>query len=159
MHDAESVINDDEIFLPAISIDEDIREKILNYYYGIRIGISNHSLTERELLELIVQAELSDRNDIFVYVVNVLKEKMRSFKYPAAGILSHGKMIATYVERRGGMSITLNKIKMLPPVWVEMIADLIKALWNRDGDIDIGRDGEEGMWMIEKNTTNSLSPI
>jgi len=159
MQDAESVINDEEIFLPAISIDEDISEKILNYFYEMRRGISNHSLTQGELLELIVQAELSEWNDIFVYVVNVLKEKMRSFKYPAAGIQSHLKMIETYVESRGGMPATLDKIKMLPPLWVEkilivedveMIAELIKALLNRDGDIDIARDGEEGMRMIEK---------
>jgi len=159
MQHADTVINGGEPLLPAIALDVETSEKILNYFYGMKRGITDGSLTKEELFECIVQAELSEWNDIFVYVVNTLKERMPRYKSSVAGIQSHLKTIEMYVEERGDLSSTLNKIKKLPPVWIEkilivedmeMIADLIKALLNRDGDIDIARDGEEGLRMIEE---------
>ena len=159
MKDAEHVVNDEDASLSAIALDDEIGDAILNYFHEMRRGIADRSLSRERLLELLVRAELSEWNDIFLYVVNVLKERMGSFKYPAAGIQSHIRMIENFVEARGGLSDVLNRLKLLPPIWVEkilivddvgLVADLIKALLNRDGDIDIACDGEEGMRMIEK---------
>ncbi len=147
-----------EIF-PAITIDDETSDKILRYFFDMQKGVAEGSFTQVEFLKRIVVVELSEWNDIFFYLVNSLKERLPEFKYPAARIQSHLKGIENYVGNIKNMPNMIKEIRGLPPVWTEkilivedneMVAELIKSLLHRDGDIDIARNGEEGMEMIEK---------
>ena len=60
------------------------------------------------------------------------------------------------IERRPE---ALQKIKGLPPIWIEnilivddteIVANLIKALLNRSGNIDIAHNDQEGFRMMER---------
>ena len=91
-------------------------------------------------------------------MVNSLKKRTTEFNYPAAQFQSHLKRIENYLDTVEDKSETLNKISTLPPVWVEkilivdddpMIAQIIKSLLNREGDIDVATNGKEALEMIE----------
>lgn len=155
---AEFIASEPEI-IPPIAVDGNTRDRVYNYFFDIKKGVENKTISKAELIEKIVEAELSEWNDIFIYVVNSLKEKSSEFKYPAARIQAHIREIVYYLEKIENRPQALQKIKQLPPLWIEnilivddepMITDLIKALLNRSGNIDLAHNGSEALKQIEK---------
>lgn len=145
--------------IPVISIDEQTSNKIIGLFNYIKAGVEQKSIARGELVDKIVELELSEWNDIFLYTVNFLKEKASEFKYPAARIQSHIKEIEYYLEKIEGRPESLQQIKRLPPLWIEnilivddeeMITELIKALLNRSGNIDIAHNGQDALKMMEE---------
>ena len=121
--------------------------------------LEKKTISKEEFIEKIVEAELSEWNDIFLYVVNILKEKTNEFIYPASRIQAHIKKIDRFLEKTGDHSIILKKLRALPPVWTEnilivddeeMITTLIKSLLNREGNIDVANNGVEALNYLEK---------
>jgi CheY-like chemotaxis protein len=143
--------------IPVISVDEKTSNKILGLIYFLEDGLEQKSLGRDELIDKIVELELSEWNDIFLYTVNFLSEKTSEFKYAAATIQTHIKAIEYYLEKTEGRAQTLQKIKELPPLWIEnilivdddeIITNLIKALLNRSGNFDIAHNGQEALMMM-----------
>lgn len=146
--------------VPAISIDQQTNDRLHKYFTDIETGLKQKTLQRNELIDKVVEVELSEWNDIFLYVVNTLKEITHEFKYPAARIQAHIKEIEYFLETVENRPEALKKIHTLPPVWVEnilvvddepMIAHLVKALLNRDGNIDTAGNGLEALKLIENN--------
>lgn len=145
--------------VPAISVDKETKEKVINMFSDVREKLEKKSMHKEEFIEKIAEAELSEWNDIFLYVVNILKEKTNEFIYPAARIQAHIKLIIRFLEKTGNGSFVLKKLRALPPVWTEnilivddeeMITNLIKSLLNREGNIDVASNGEEALNYLEK---------
>lgn len=160
MGSADSFLESEHDFQPAISVDNETAAKILQYFSDLEKGISKGTLTREEILSKVVEAELSEWNDIFLYVVNTLKEKSTEFKYPAARIQAHVKGIEDYLQNIEKRPDLLSEITALPPIWIEriliveddeMIASLIKSILNREGKIDIAYNGKEGLKLVQKN--------
>ena len=142
----------------VISVDKDTSDKVINLFSDIRERLEKKTISKEEFTEKIVEAELSEWNDIFLYVVNILKEKTNEFIYPVVRIQGHIKKIVRFLEKTGNHSIILKKLRELPPVWMEnilivddeeMITALIKSLLNRDGNIDVANNGEEALNYLE----------
>jgi len=145
--------------IPAISIDETTSGKILKYMSDMKDGLESNTISKDELVQKIVEVELLEWNDIFIYVVNVLKEQSSEFKYSAARIQAHIKEIEYFLNKVYKRPDLLDKIKEVPPVWVEnilivddeqLITDLIKSLLNRSGNIDVAQNGQEALKLIEE---------
>lgn len=158
MGSAADFLKSEPEYVPAISIDEETSSRIVNYFSEIRNGIENGTLSKTELIEKIATVELSEWNDIFIYVVNFLKDKTGEFKYPAARMQAHIKEIEHYLETVESCPNILEKIKALPPLWIEnilivddeeMITSLIKSLLNRSGEIDVAFNGQDALNMME----------
>ncbi len=144
---------------PAISIDKATKNKIRYHFEELKSGIEKQTLDKSELIEKIVEIELSEWNDIFLYIVTFLKENTSDFKYPLARIQAHINAIEYYLETVEDRPQVLQKIKELPSIWTEnilivddekMITHLIKSLLNRSGNIDIAHDGDEAIKMLDK---------
>jgi CheY-like chemotaxis protein len=145
--------------VPAISVDKETSDRVMKYFSDIRERLEKKTITKDELIEKIVKAELSEWNDIFLYVVNHLKEKNHEFIYPVARIQAHIKKIIRFLEKSDNHSSILKKLRELPPVWTEnilivddeeMITTLIKSLLNQEGNIDVASNGEEALNYLEK---------
>ena len=159
MGSAAEYFNERSAPVPAVSVDRETRDRVMKYFLDIRERLDKKQISKEEFIEKIVQAELSEWNDIFFYVVSILKEKANEFKYPAARIQAHVKRIVRFLEKTENRPDILKKLKALPPVWTEnilivddeeMITTLLKSLLNREGKIDVAADGEEAMNYIEK---------
>lgn len=155
--DAANYIDSDDSFQPVISIDRETADKINSYFADLKDGFAKNTITRDGVLEKIVAAELSEWNDIFFYVVNTLKRQIPEFKYPAARLQAHIRGIEQYLETVEKRSDILGKISELPSVWTEnilivedepMVAELIKSLLNREGNIDIAYDGKAALDLI-----------
>ncbi|MBV5329838.1 MAG: response regulator [Chlorobium sp.] len=144
--------------IPAISMDKETSDRIERYFADMEEGLENKTLTKQALIEKIIEAERSEWNHIFLYVVNFLTEKNSEFGYPAARLQAHIKEIEYYVASLGSGAEFIQKFNELPKVWVEsilivddekMITSLIQALLERSGKIDVAHDGQQALQLIE----------
>jgi CheY-like chemotaxis protein len=145
--------------VPAVSVDKETRDRVMAYFLDLKEQLDKKTVSKEKFIEKIVQAELSEWNDIFLYVVSILKAKANEFQYPAARIQAHVKKIVRFLEKTENRPDILKKLKELPPVWTEnilivddeeMITTLLKSLLNREGNIDVAASGEEALNYIEK---------
>ncbi len=145
--------------VPAISVDKETNNKIIGCFTDLQARLEKNTLSKAELIEKIVKVEFSEWNVIFLYVVNLLKEKTNVFKYPAARIQAHLNKIVSFLETVDNGSEALKKITTLPPVWVEnilivddnqIITSLLRDIFNNSGNIDIAHNGQEALKMIEE---------
>ena len=143
----------------AVSVDKGTGDKIIKHFSDIKSGLELNTISRDDLIEKIVTLELSEWNDLFFYVVNVLKQKTPEFNYPAARIQTHINEIKYFLEIVENRPETLKKILALPSVWIEnilivddseIVTSLYKALLNRDGNIDVACNGEEALGYMEK---------
>ncbi len=158
MGSAAEYFKDTSAPVPAVSVDKETSDKVMANFTGLKQQLSNQTISKEQFIEKIVQAELSEWNDIFFYVVSILKERANEFKYPAARIQAHVKKIVRFLEKTENRPDILKKLKALPPVWTEnilivddeeMITTLLKSLLNREGNIDVAADGEQALDYIE----------
>lgn len=157
MGSAAEYLTSESVSPPVIAVDRDTSDRIINYFSDIRAGLERNSISKNELIEKIISVELSEWNDIFLYVLNVLKDKSSQFKYPAAKMQAHINRIKYYLDSIENRSETLEQLTSLPPVWVEnilivddqkMIAELIQSLLSRLGNIDIAHNGQDALNLI-----------
>ncbi|MGD9331694.1 MAG: response regulator [Desulfobacterales bacterium] len=145
---------------PVISFDESISKKVFETFADIKAALEARTLDKDDLIAKLVEAELSEWNDIFLYVVSFLKEDNGRFKYHAARLQAHVKTIEDFVATVPNHEDILRKVKRLPSVWVENllivddnvpVAELLKALLRRSGKIDVAHNGQEAMQLIQEN--------
>lgn len=159
MGSAAEFLSSHDDFTPAIKVDKKTSDKIIKQISDISTGLDQKTLSRSALVEKIVELELSEWNDIFLYAVNFLKDKTSEFRYPAARMQAHVKEIEYYIETVEGQPQTLEKIKELPPIWIEnilivddeeMITEIVKALLYRSGKIDTAYNGKDALKMMEE---------
>ncbi len=146
-------------FVAAISVDDETIAKVVKNLTDLKEGLVKKTLPKAEFIEKVFELEFSEWNDIFIYIVNNLKEKTSEFEYPAEKIQSHINEIEDFLKTDKKYVGIAEKIKSLPLVWVEnilivddeeVICDLLKILFNRSGNIDIAHNGQEALKLIER---------
>jgi CheY-like chemotaxis protein len=142
----------------VISVDIEIRNKIEQTLGEIQEQLVAGTLSEQIVLDKIMTAEFSEWNDIFIYVVFRLKEQGNEFKYAAAEIQNHLRVIENFLEKNEYGHELLNTIRKVPAIWTEniliveddaMVSELLAAVLQREGNIDIAGNGKEAISKIE----------
>jgi two-component system cell cycle response regulator CpdR len=135
-----------------VLVDDATRKKIEDVFTTGGELLASGGLDRDGLLDCLVTAEFSEWNDIFIYVVNSLKEEGLEFASAAAKIQRHVKEVERFLEDLPEGKKHLHVIKCLPPVWNEKILivedeepvlELLKAVLKHEGVIETARDGEE----------------
>lgn len=159
MGNAADFLASGEEHLPAIAVDVATSEQIKGYFEEMQQGLDQHTLSKQGLIEKIMEAELSEWNKIFLYVVSQLKEKNSEFKYPAARIQAHIQEIERFAATLAGGAQIVEQIRALPKVWVEnilivddeaTITHLIRSLLEGAGNIDVAGNGQEALELIDR---------
>lgn len=109
--------------LPAsgIALDHALKTKVEKALIEAERGIEENTLTNEMLLECIVDAEYSEWNDIFLYVIKSLKESHREFEGAASVIQRHKKKMVRYLKSVPAGRIHIERIERLPDVWKETV--------------------------------------
>jgi len=158
MGQAQEYLASDQTCIQAVSVDPATNERIQRYFEEMQTGLDQQTLSRQELIEKIMEAELSEWNKIFLYVVSQLKEKNSAFKYPAARIQAHIQEIERFAATLAGGAQIVEQIRALPKVWVEhilivddepAITHLISSLLEGEGKIDVAANGQEALAMVE----------
>lgn len=139
---------------PVISLDEETRHKIEGVLTAISERMDSNSLTKDFMLEAIANAEFSEWNHIFLYVVNTMKLSVKDFMHVATRIQQHKRAIEYFYENIEGGHNKIKKLKSVASVWQEnilvvddseVICKLIKAILDDEGNIDTAFNGKEGL--------------
>ena len=144
----------------AIALDDETRRKIESPFRENLAAIANGSVTREGLLECVARTEFSEWNDIFLYVVNSLKERRRDFHLVAARMQSHKSLIQSFLERMSASDALVSTFRRIPPVWqarilvvddYDPIREFLSAVLAGEGVIDEAVNGGDGLARIRTN--------
>ena len=144
----------------AILLDEEIRDKVeIPFQLNLR-KLQAGTLDRQSLLECILETEFSEWNDLFLYVLNHLKEGSREFQYVAARMHAHQKRIEDFLAKEPTVQDKLAQIRRLPRVWDEKILlvddsaairELMEAILEDEALVETAADAREGLQKIRDN--------
>jgi CheY-like chemotaxis protein len=142
-----------------ITIDDETKGRVETPLVRIKEMLSEKSLTRDEMIGSIVDIEYSEFNDIFLYVVNILKESSYEFSYGVSKIQQHMDFIEHFMNSTPETQKHLDEFAKLPSVWGKriLIVDnklhiiyLLKATFKKEGNIDIALNGKEALEKASK---------
>lgn len=147
----------------CFSFDETTRQSVEIPFDRAHALLKKGSLTKAAMLGIIVESEFSEWNELFLYVMDVLKVHGREFQKAVAEIDQHRIDIQTFISSFSWGNRILQKIGRLSPLW-EMrilvveddlaIANLIKSLLRAEAEVIIAADGEQGLEQIRQGHFN-----
>jgi len=158
-------LQDNPDLAAEILLDKHTMAKVATPLRRIDEAINNGKMNQQLIMEAIYESELSEWNDIFLYVINAMKENCPEFKVMGPSIQNHLRTIAGFLENRPGAKAFLAKFDNLSPVWEEKvlvvddyapILELVSSLLSKDGSVDTATNGKEA---LEKATRNYYSVI
>ncbi len=149
----------------GIELDPQTKQKIEKPFIRARRLLAQNNITREQILDLISQAEQSEWNPLFLFVINTLKQKSREFRYVAALLQSHIQSIADFFANEPGRTRQLEALTGLPRIWrrkilvVEddvAIAELLETLLSRRWYVETAGNGEIA---LKKATTEHFDVI
>jgi CheY-like chemotaxis protein len=144
----------------AVSIDMETDQKIKGLFQELSIKMDSGTLTKEELFDSVITAEFSEWNDLFLYVVNTLKNIITEFSYIASRIQIHKRSIELYFETRQESAGKISSYKKLKPLWEERIlivddedaiSGFLEALLEDEGKVDKASNGSEALELVKQN--------
>jgi len=149
-----------EVMPAQIILDDAIRVRLESPFIENQEKLAAGQLTEESILSCITATEFSEWNDLFLYVVNSLKEESREFQYVAARIQGHLKHIMDFLATRPEGLPFLNQIRQLPKIWREKVlivedspplAQMLEKLFSRLYNTAVAENGSKGLEKIKGN--------
>jgi CheY-like chemotaxis protein len=143
---------------PAISVDENFKAKIEENFLKCGKEKSVEHISKKALLEILVAAESSEWNDIFLYVVNSLQIQSKELQHIAATMQAHMDHIEEYIKSLPEADNHLAVIKKLPKVWDKrvlivddepLILNILKALIGELAVIETAENGQEALSKVK----------
>jgi len=147
----------------CLLLDEDMRQSVEAPFNRAHDLISKSELTKQAMAGVIAEAEFSEWNEIFLYVIDILKGQGREFQKAVAEIEQHRKEIETFISSFSWGAQILAQIGRLRPVWKRRIlvveddptiANLIKCLLVNEAEVVLAQDGVKGLDCIREGHFN-----
>jgi len=138
----------------AVSIDSTTRDRVERPLKQLQSLMMDRTISKQDVVGSIVKTEFSEWNDIFVYVINALKEYSRTFQQGAAAIQAHLKRIERFLEHLPADSSATSEIRKLPRVWKEKILiveddppvrDILARFLGRLGSVETASNGQAAL--------------
>jgi len=150
---------------PPVSIGPETKKNLCAPIEECMEKIKTAELTKEEALECILSTEFSEWNEVFLYVMNSLRECSPEFVTVASGIQRHRRHVERFLESTGDAGRFSAKIQKLPVIWRERIlvvddseptAELLSAILSREGMVDIAGNGKEAVKKIGENYYSAI---
>jgi two-component system chemotaxis response regulator CheY len=144
----------------AIALDQETKERIEGPFRENISALTHGSLTKETVFECVVRTEFSEWNDIFLYVVNSLKDRRKDFLHVAAQMQQHKAYIESYLDHMSVTHPLVSKLRGIPPVWkarmlviddYHPIREFLSAVLSEKGIIDEAVNGKEGLSRLDSN--------
>lgn len=143
----------------CFSLDETCRRNVEAPFVRASHLLKEGELSKAAMVGIIAEAEFSEWNEIFLYVIDALKGLGREFQKAVAEIDQHRMDIEQFISSLPRGDGLLEKIGRLQPVWKRRIlvveddpaiANLLKALIRAEGEVVVAKDGMEGIARIQE---------
>lgn len=127
--------------------------------------IAADALTKKDILNFIVDTELSEWNTLFLYVINVLLHSHVELKRAVINIHRHEKSVERYFASRPEFSEYHKKVKTLHRIWTEkilvadregIIYDVLNAVLDDEAAVDCAADEKTALEMLESTYYSAI---
>jgi CheY-like chemotaxis protein len=134
----------------GILLDLDTRNRIDRHIAHIQKIIETGKLNKKAMNEYIIHTERSEWNNLFLYVVNTLKNECPEFSTVGPKLQHHLRFIDRYMGTTGEKMESIHAFRALKPVWDEQIlivddspaiTELLSGLLSRVGNVETAPDG------------------
>ena len=158
MKDALEYLDRHVIPTPSIIVDVDTKENIEGAFERNRELLLAGNSSKDKLLHCLAMTEFSEWNDIFMYVVNTMKEE-RQFMPVAAKMHHHVTEVENFLESLPEGRNHLHIVKGLPRVWKEQIlvidddipiAEFLRKLFSHVGQVEMAVNGRDGLAKVKE---------
>jgi len=165
MKDALACLQDNPDLASEILLDQQTIANVETPLKRIETAINTGKIDQQLIMASIYASEHSEWNDIFLYVINALKDNCPRFNVIGPSIQNHLRTITDFLENRPEAKTFLAKIENLLPVWEEKvlvvddyppILELVSSLLSKDGAVDTARNGKDA---LEKTTRQYYAVI
>ncbi|MBE9529056.1 MAG: response regulator [Proteobacteria bacterium] len=137
----------------VIALDEESRWDVEVPFIELRTSLEA-GITKKELLESIIRIEFSELNELFIYVVNSVRERSNGLVNISVDIDSHKRKIERFVMTQPDYSYLAERMNALPATSDDrkriLIVDdtainltLLKALFSNQFTVDTAKNGAE----------------
>jgi len=139
---------------PTFLVDYETQSTVRQRLEAARRALEDGSLTRQDLLSTVVDVELSEWNDVFLFVINRLKEKTREFQHVAARMQRHIEDVRRFLADDPCGSAALARLQDAPEVWQRRIlvvddevhvVNLLSAVLRSLGTVETAADGAEAL--------------
>lgn len=144
---------------PQINVDDSIKENIEGPLRRGLAKLKGRSITKEAVLDLTVDSEISEWNDLLLYVLDTLKSKDRIFEHAASRIEQHVRSIEYYLNSSATGREKLKRLKKIPYAGKERIlivddelaiASLVAKMLDEICESDLAENGEQALAMIRQ---------
>jgi CheY-like chemotaxis protein len=142
----------------AIALDEVTRDRIEAPFLDCGSKMGSGSLKREHIINCIVAAEFSEWNDIFVYVLNTLKDAGQEFAVTAKIMRTHRQHIERFIGSLPEGEVYKPMMRRLPAVWQPRILvvedyfgvrDLLSAVLSTEGAVETAENGKEALDKVQ----------
>jgi CheY-like chemotaxis protein len=143
----------------GIEVAEDTLNRVDRPMKSCREKLQNGcGLQKAEMIQCIIDTEFSEWNEIFLYAINVFKERSRTFQETAAVIQAHEKRIGDFIDSLPSEILPKRHVRDLPEIWqikylvVEddsALRDLFEAFLSRKAAVVTAENGQEALEKLE----------
>ena len=140
---------------------DDTKSKIEEPLLEISRLVREQSPKQSTILELIAQAETSECNHLFLFVINTMKAYSTTFQCIASHMQHHRDTVADHLEALGGISYeTIEKLRDLPRLWENRILviddspairEFLSSILSDLGRVDVAEDGVAALNAFENH--------
>ncbi len=149
----------------AIILDQTMKNRIEVHLKRAYNSLSRQTISKERMIESIVQAEFSELNSLFLYVVNTMKEYDKTFQHVAAAVQAHKNRIECFLDTLPGESRPDTDTRVVSDVWqnklllVEDNKALREFLGDLLGSIGIVETAENGKQALQKTREHFFSVV
>jgi len=151
MLDAAAYLETHPIKATSIQVDRATRSRIESVFAALETSLADGTITEDIVLKSIADAEFSEWNDVFIYVINTLKGVIPEFTNIAQKIQAHRRSIEHFLEGAPAGKALILELKKKTPVWTERILvvdddeslrEILASIMERNGQVDTAENGK-----------------
>jgi CheY-like chemotaxis protein len=140
-----------------ILIGRKTKERLESPIVKLRESLARKTLDEAALMGILVDLEYSEWNDVFIYIIDTMKDSDPQFQHTAAKLEAHKRKIGAYLQNRPGMGEHIQRLKEIRHVWDERILviddepailQLFHSFLRNRYTVDSAMDGNEALGKI-----------
>ncbi len=122
-------------------------------------------LTPKDMIKSIADSEYSAWNDLFLYLINILQNKNKTFQFAASIMQSHRSQIEKYLDSLPDDLKPDMSAARVPTIWENRILvaededalrDLLAEILEMVGVVDTAEDGMEALQLLKENYYNVI---
>lgn len=141
----------------AVSLDAETRGRLSRPVREALFAMHAGRMLKGELLETVAVSELSEWNDLFLYVVNTLSREEKDLELGASRMPAHIRKIQEFASGPSGNAELASRFATLPPVWKRKILvvdasptvrDLLAALFKGEAGVTGVGNGKEALTRV-----------